>query len=176
MIASIVWTMAVASPPGKRGLPIGVATAVAGGALVLQASLPGVVPLVSLLNLPLLAALYLMIMSGSALVAMTAGLFIGWIQDGMTHWPVGTHGMVYVSLGYLMARLGQRANLGLLSVVVPAVATAYLLHEVLLYVVRTYIIDQQAAFEPGAWLALAGLHGGLAVCIYPLFDRLVDQE
>ena len=152
----------------------GIALAVA--ALILQTFLPTVLSPSSLLNLPLLVALYFMLMSPSALTAMAVGVLIGWAQDGLTHGPVGTFGIVYAILGYLSASVSKVLQLSLFYVLGLFVALAYLVHEVLLYTVNAYLLGQNAEFEPGLWLALTAFHAGVGMLVFPLFDRLVDRK
>ncbi len=158
------------------GHSVRASVALAVAALALQTFLPTVLSPSSLLNLPLLVAIYLMLMSRSALAAMAIGVLIGWAQDGLTHGPVGTYGIVYAILGFLSASVSRVLQLNLFYVLGLFVALAYLAHEVLLYAVNAYLLVQRPEFEPGLWFALTAFHAGVGMLVFPLFDRLVGRK
>lgn len=141
-------------------------------ALILQVVLPTWVSSASLLNLPLLVAVYCMLASGSVISAMIFGTLIGWAHDGLTHGPLGAVGMVYAVLGYLCASTGRLVRLDIPLVLAVLVGSLYLAHEFLLFGIHEYLLDGQAVFAPGLWLFLAALHACAALLAYPLFDRL----
>ena len=79
-------------------------------------------------------------------------------------------------LAYLVGRASQLFKLALFYVMGVFVAAAYLLHEVILYVVRAHLVGQRYLPEPGLWCALAALHAGLALLAYPVFDKVAGRK
>ena len=176
MIAAAVGRARAAGLSRGPETSVRAAVALAGVALLLQTFIPTVISPSSLLNLPLLVAVYFMLMSRSALTGMAVGVSIGWAQDGLTHGPVGTFGIVYAILGYVSASVSQVLQLNVFYILGLFVALAYLAHEILLYAVNAYLLGQHAEFEPGLWLALTAFHAGVAMLVFPLFDRLVSRK
>ncbi len=155
----------------RRGLPLATRVALPAAALLLQTTIPTLWSPVALLNLPLLAALHVMIESNSVVAAMFTGMLVGWAQDGLTHGPLGLFGLVYTALGYVSVLANQLLRLNLIAVLAAFVGSAYLVHEVLLFMIRKYLMDQAVASEPLFWVALSILHAGLALAIYPFLPK-----
>ena len=79
---------------------------------------------------------------------------------------------MYVALAYLGATASQFFKLEFAFVTGTFVALAYWLHELILFAIRgDFLLGQPVQLELGAWSALAGLHAGLALVIYPVLDR-----
>ncbi len=156
----------------RRGISPWLAFGLAAVALALQVFLPTVLPALSALNLPFLAAFYLVLAYGGVIPGMLIGVAIGWAQDGLTQGPIGVYGLVYVVLAYLGATASQFFKLEISLVMGTFVALGYWLHELILFAIRgEFLLGQPAQLELGAWSALAGLHAGLALAIYPVLDR-----
>ncbi len=160
----------------RRGLPISVRFTLPAVALLLQSTIPTVWPFAAVLNLPLLAALHVMLASNSVVGAMLTGMLIGWAQDGLTHGPVGAFGLAYTTLGYVSVLANQMLRLSLRTVLGTFVAAAYLLYEILSFGTRKYLMDQSVGSEPLFWLAMAALHSGLAMLIFPLLPRQAASD
>jgi rod shape-determining protein MreD len=144
--------------------------------LGLQALLPIIQPALSVLNLPLLTAIYVVLTLRAVVPAMLFAMLIGWAQDGLTRDPVGMLGIVYSILGYLAATASLYFKVNLPLVLGLFVAGAYLLHEILLFLVRLYLLGQDPQLELVLWGALTALHAGLALLAYPLlYRRLVGN-
>ncbi len=141
-------------------------------ALALQLALPLLAVPLRALNLPLLAAVYLVLAYSSASLGMVLAMLVGWAQDGLTHGPIGVHGAAYLCVGYLTAVGCRYFKVEMTLVLGALTAAAYLLHELLLFLIRVFLIGQAMAPEIGTWVALAVLHAGLALLVYPLCDRL----
>ena len=161
----------------RRGISPWIAFGLVAAALGLQVFLPTVLPLLSALNLPFLAAFYLVLVYRKAVPGMLVCAAIGWAQDGLTHGPVGVYGLVYVVLAYLGATAGQYFKLEFAFVTGTFVALGYWLHELILFTIRgDFLLGQPVQPELGAWSALAGLHAGLALVVYPVLDRWTHER
>lgn len=149
-----------------------VAAAVVLTALGLQMFLPTVMPALHVLNLPLLATVYVVLRHCEAIAGMWAGMFIGWAQDSLTHGPIGMYGAVYVCLAYLAVLARQYLHIDVSLVLGAFVGLATLLHEAMLYAIRVYLLGSSVPLEFGPWFAVSALHAGLALLIFPLGDRV----
>ena len=155
----------------RGGALIGAAALLA-VSLILQILLPTWIPAAGLLNLPLLAAVFCMVASGSVVSAMILGTLVGWAYDGLTHGPLGAFGVVYAVLGYLAASAGRTIQVNIPAVLGLVVGLLYLAHELMAYAMHEFVLGGHTVFEPGLWLVLAALHGGAAVLAHPLLGRL----
>lgn len=141
-------------------------------ALGLQLALPLLAVPLRALNLPLLAAVYLVLAYSSVPLGMVLAMLVGWAQDGLTHGPIGVYGAAYLCVGYLTAVGCQYFKVEMAPVLGALTAAAYLLHELLLFLIRVFLMGQAVTPEVGTWVALAALHAGLALLVYPLGDKL----
>ena len=145
-------------------------------ALLLQTTGAMVFPAATLLNLPLLATVYVALGARTPAGATVAGMLIGWAHDGLTHGPLGVFGMAYSVLGYLAGMARQLLEMGEPAMLGTFVGFAYALHEVLLFAIRRYLMDQPVAPEPVLWIALAALHVGLALVVFPILNRVAARR
>lgn len=140
-------------------------------ALGLQTLLPTLAPGLALLNLPFLATLNLMLWCRSAVSAMLLGMLIGCLHDGLTHGPVGLHGIVYTICGYLVARLGpyvrrdHALELGLFF------AAAYATHEFVFGVTRSFLVSAGGETDLALGLVLTALHAGAGLFVFTMLSK-----
>ena len=169
-----VRTSAMQAPTssGASGIPAWFSIGLSLAALGLQALLPTLLPSLALVNLPLLAVSYLVLSYRTVIPAILASVVIGWVQDGLTHGPIGVYGLVYTLLGYSAGTASQFFKVHLTLVLGVFLGLVYWLHELALFGVRQYILGQQSSPELGTWTALAALHAGLGLVVFPVFDRI----
>lgn len=141
-------------------------------ALVLQTLVPAILRFGALLNLPLLSVLYTTLGARTVVGPLLSGALIGWAHDGLTHGPLGVYGLVYTVLGYGSVVARQLVQPDRPAPLSAFVACAYLLHEILLFAIRRYLLDQQGGFEPVLWCGLTAVHVGLALAVFPALRRL----
>ena len=166
-------TVQVAAGVSRRsGVPFWLGLGLVLLALALQSLLPTAFPVLRLVNLPLLAALYLVLGFRIALIGVCIGAVVGWAHDGLTHGPIGVYGLVYCLLGYLVSVASQLFKIDVSLVMGLLVGVAYWLHELGLFAIREFVLGLQPSLELATWTALALLHTGLALVIFPGLDRL----
>lgn len=140
-------------------------------ALGLQTLLPTLEPTLALFNLPFLATLNLMLWCRSAVSAMLLGALIGCLHDGLTHGPVGLHGIVYTIVGYLVARLGpyvrrdHALELGLFF------AAAYVAHEFVFGVTHSFLVSSGGETDLALGLVLTALHAGAGLFVFTMLGK-----
>ena len=140
-----------------------------------QALLPILSPGLEAFNLPLLAVIFSALTTRAVIPAILVAMLIGWAQDGLTHDPVGTLGIVYSIVSYLVSTAALYLKVALPVVLGLFVAAAYLLHEIVLFAISHYLLDEDLAFDLVLWCALTALHAGLGLLAYPLYGRLVAR-
>lgn len=164
--------LVAAGAPRRSGVPFWLGCGLVLISLALQALLPTAFPMLRLVNLPLLAALYLVLGFRVAVFGVFIGALVGWAHDGLTHGPIGVYGLVYCLLGYLASIASQLFKIDVSLVMGVFVGAAYWLHELGLFAIREYLLGLQPSLEVATWTALALLHAGLALVIFPVLDRL----
>ena len=68
------------------------------------------VPVLALLDLPLLVVIYFAIMMRGPIEGTLTGMVIGLIQDAQTSHPIGVNGMAKSVIGYAAASIGVRID------------------------------------------------------------------
>lgn len=170
-------TVQVAAGVSRRsGVPFWLGFGLVLIALALQALLPTAFPVLRLVNLPLMATLYLVLGFRIALLGVCIGAVVGWAHDGLTHGPIGVYGLVYCLLGYLVSTASQLFKIDVALVMAVFVGAAYWLHELGLFAIREFVLGLQPSWELATWTALALLHTGLALVIFPGLDRLARSR
>jgi len=166
-------TVHVAAGASRRsGVPFWLGFGLVLISLALQALLPTLFPVLRLINLPLLATLYLVLGLRAALFGVLIGALVGWAHDGLTHGPIGVYGLVYCLLGYLVSTASKFFKIDVSFVMAVLVGIAYWLHELALFAIREFLLGLQPSLELGTWTALALLHAGLALALFPGLDML----
>ena len=133
--------------------------------------LPTLSPSLALFNLPFLATFNLMLWCRSAVSAMLLGALIGCLHDGLTHGPVGLHGIVYTVCGYLAVRFGpyarrdQALELGLLF------AAAYVIHEFVFWVTRSFLVSAGGDADLLLGIVLTALHAGAGLFVFTILSK-----
>lgn len=154
--ARVSWLWFVGLPPAALGL---------------QTLLPTLEPALALFNLTFLATLNLMLWCRSAVSAMLLGMLVGCLHDGVTHGPVGLHGIVYTILGYLVARFGRHARpdhaLGLSLFF----AAAYGTYEVVLGVTHSLLVSAGGEANLALGLVLTALHAGACLFVFTMLSK-----
>ena len=141
-------------------------------ALVLQLFLPLVAPAAKLLDLPLLAVVYLAVMVRHPLGGMLAGMLIGLAQDGLTDEPFGVFGIVKTIIGYSAAVVSQYIEVDLPGARAVLCAFFFLVHQALLWALVGGLLGRDALADPVRSLMLGAVHAGLALMAFGLIDRL----
>jgi len=151
--------------------PVGSVGAVI-AALALQVYLPQYLGFIGNLDLPLLVAIYLALMSRNVIVGLLIGAAIGLAQDSLTDGSVGVFGILKTVIGYLAGTISLFMEVdhpGARSVLV---ALFFLIHQVLFWIVETVLLGNEISMQPVLTLILAAAHAGLALAVFSLLDRL----
>lgn len=140
-------------------------------ALGLQTLLPTFEPTFALFNLPFLATLNLMLWCRSAVSAMLLGTLVGCLHDGLTHGPVGLHGIVYAVCGYLVARVGPHVRRDRVLELGLFFAVAYAAYEFVFGLTRSFLVSAGGETDLALGLVLTVLHAGAGLFVFTMLSK-----
>ena len=144
-------------------------------ALSLQTLLPTLHPGLGLLNLTLVATLNLMLWCRSAVSTMLLGTLIGCAYDGLTHGPVGLHGIVYTICGYLVAQVGPHLRRDHALEIGSFFVVGYLVYESLSGVIRNFLLGAGEGTDLALRLVLATVHAGVGLFVFIMLNKVADR-
>jgi len=141
-------------------------------ALALQVLLPVYVDVFGFFDLPLLVLIYAALLGRHVTGGLLIGAAIGLLQDGLTHGPVGLFGVVKTIVGYLAATTSLLVEVNFPGARSVLVAGFFLLHQALFWAISQFLLDRPTQIEMTRSVILAAAHAGLALAVFPLFDRM----
>lgn len=140
-------------------------------ALALQVLLPVYVDVFGFFDLPLLVLVYAALLGRNVIGGLLIGTAIGLLQDGLTHGPVGLFGVVKTIVGYLAGTTSLLVEVNYPGVRSVLVAGFFLLHQGLFWAISEFLLGRPTQVEWIRVVILAAAHAGLALAVFPLFDR-----
>ena len=105
------------------------------------------------------------------LMGVLIGTAIGLAQDGLTHGPVGLFGVVKTIVGYLAATTSLLVEINYPGVRSVLVAGFFLVHQGLFWAISEFMLNRPTQIGIPRTVILATAHAGLALAVFPLFDR-----
>jgi rod shape-determining protein MreD len=123
-------------------------------------------------DLPLLVLIYAALLGRHVTGGLLIGAAIGLLQDGLTHGPVGLFGVVKTIVGYLAATTSLLVEVNFPGARSVLVAGFFLLHQALFWAISQFLLDRPTQIEMTRSVILAAAHAGLALAVFPLFDRM----
>lgn len=141
-------------------------------ALVLQAFLLAQFQWADLVELPLLITVYFALSRRNPSAGMLLGMFIGLMQDSLSHTPLGFYGIAKTLVGFLASSLGSRIDVehplsrALLTFVF------FHVHNAVLEAIRHALLSQPGPFLTTRLLMASLVNSALAVLLFSLLDRL----
>src|ERR1700730_8279134 len=79
-------------------------------AVFLQAYLPLRYPRLDIFDLPLLVVIYFSVSRRSPIAGSIMGAIVGLLQDGVTHRPIGIHGIANTIISFRAASIGMKID------------------------------------------------------------------
>lgn len=140
-------------------------------AVFLQAYLPLRYPRLDVFDLPLLVVIYFSFSRRSPIVGTLTGAIVGLLQDGVTHRPIGIHGIANTIIGFLAASIGLR-----IDVDNPVTRMLMIFFFTLLDGFLYLVIVRHLIAEPLAWswvhqVIRAGVNVALGLVLFVALDR-----
>jgi rod shape-determining protein MreD len=145
-------------------------------ALILQAYLPLKLPQSTMVDLPLLVAIYFSLGRRSPVFGTLLGAFLGMMQDSLTHLPIGINGVAKTIICYLASSIGIR-----IDVEHPLARVVFCFFLSLLSSTLYIFTMRQVLQLPLSWvwyaeLLKAVLNSGVAFVLFALLDRMQIRD
>lgn len=141
-------------------------------ALALQTLLPAHLPFAGLIDLPLLAVVYLALLSRNVLAGMLIGMAVGLAQDSLTNGPIGLFGILKTIVGYAAGSVSLLIEVDFPGARGVLASAFYLAHAILFWMLQSALLGGSASLDPARTLILAATHAGVAILIFRLLDPL----
>jgi rod shape-determining protein MreD len=140
-------------------------------ALLLQTSLPLILPVARLFDLPLLTVIYFALLNRNRVFGTMLGMGVGLLQDALSHEYIGMFGMAKTLVGYIAAWGSIQFNL-------EHILPRYLLTGALIFVHGLILLGLRRALLEAASLSHASdlvssvlVNVALALIVFQMLDR-----
>lgn len=144
-------------------------------ALLLQSLLGTRLRFVSVFDLPLLVTIFFAVARRNQLTGMATGMFIGLLQDSLTHHPIGMYGIAKTVVGFTASSLGVRLDVENPGSRIIMGFSFYLLHQAIYFAVARNLVNEEIPWAWGHTLGAALANGLLAVVLFALMDKLKQR-
>lgn len=139
--------------------------------LLLQISLPLLVPLARLFDLPLLAVIYFALLKRNRVFGTFLGMGVGILQDALSHGNIGMFGMSKALVGYIAAWGSVKFNLEHILPRFLLTGALLLLHSLVLLSLRRALLEVPATAQPLDLASTVMVNLALALVLFQLLDR-----
>jgi rod shape-determining protein MreD len=140
--------------------------------ILLQVMLPKTLPVLAVLDLPLIATIFFALARRNPVSGTVTGTLIGLLQDGLTNHPFGVNGIAKGIIGYIAASIGFVVDV---ENVVNRIGLNFglcLLQSALLYMIFHLLLgDPTYAARPAYELLRAVVNSLVSVPVFYLLDR-----
>ena len=140
-------------------------------AVFLQAYLPLRFPRLDVFDLPLLVVIYFAVSLRSPISGTLIGSVVGLIQDGVTHRPIGIHGIANTIIGFLAASIGLRIDVDNPLTRILMIFSFTLLDSFLYLVIVRHLIAEPLAWSWMHQLVRAAVNVLLGLVLFAALDR-----
>ena len=141
-------------------------------AIFIQGYLPIYLPIVRLLDLPLMVTIYFAVARRSPIYGLLTGGVIGLLQDSLTHQEIGLFGISKTIVGYLASSIGVRLDVENPGSRFLMTGIFYLLHQGIYHMVARGLANQVFEVRPAHLILTAVLNAVVALPVFALLNRL----
>ena len=141
-------------------------------AVLSQVYLPRFVPFLTYLELPLLITVHFALSRGGPISALFYGMFIGLVQDSLSHQPIGMYGIVKTLVGYFAASVSMRFDVQNPVVTFLLSFFFYFFHQFFYWVLGRALLGQAIAFDVQQTLIFGLLNAAVALPLFRILDKL----
>jgi rod shape-determining protein MreD len=141
-------------------------------AILSQVYLPRFVPFLTYLELPLLITVHFALSRGGPISALFYGMFIGLVQDSLSHQPIGMYGIVKTLVGYFAAQVGMRFDVQNPVVTFLLSFFFYFFHQFFYWVLARALLGELIAFDVQQTLLFGLLNAAVALPLFMILDKL----
>jgi rod shape-determining protein MreD len=140
-------------------------------AVFLQAYLPLRFPQLDIFDLPLLVVIYFSVSRRSPIAGSITGAIVGLLQDGVTHRPIGIHGIANTIIGFLAASIGMKIDVDNPITRSLMIFTFTVMDRFLYLIIVRHLIAEPLAWSWLHQLLRAAVNVILGVVLFAVLDR-----
>lgn len=141
-------------------------------AVLSQVYVPRFVPFLSYLELPLLITVHFALTSGGPIPALFYGMFIGLVQDSLSHQPIGMYGIVKTLVGYFAASVSMRFDVQNPVVTFILAFFFYFFHQFFYWVLSRALLGEILGFDVQQTVIFGLLNAAVALPLFRVLDKL----
>lgn len=130
----------------------------------------------AMLDLPLLATIYIALTRRSPIFGTITGALIGILQDALTGQPLGAFGICKAIIGYLAASLGVRIDTENHGARLLLIFSFALLHNGIYWLVVRHLLARPMGWAWGHELVRALMDALVGVVLFALLDRAKRRD
>ena len=140
--------------------------------LLLEVTLPPMVPVARLFQFPLLVTIYFSMIRENQVFGTAFGMSVGLLEDALSHGYLGQMGMAKALVGYLAATAGLKLEFDNLLVRGLLIGSLVLVHNGFLYLLTHQLLGLPTRLAPLHLVMTIIVNVALGLILFPLFDRL----
>lgn len=141
-------------------------------AILSQVYLPRFVPFLAYLELPLLITVHFALSRGGPISALFYGMFIGLVQDSLSHQPIGMYGIVKTLVGYFAGSVSMRFDVQNPVVTFLLSFFFYFFHQFFYWVLARALLGEAIAFDVQQTLIFGLMNAAVALPLFHILDKL----
>ena len=109
---------------------------------------------------------------GGPIPALFYGMFIGLVQDSLSHQPIGMYGIVKTLVGYFAASVSMRFDVQNPVVTFILAFFFYFFHQFFYWVLSRALLGETLGFDAQQTLVFGLLNAAVALPLFRLLDKL----
>jgi rod shape-determining protein MreD len=141
-------------------------------AVLSQVYVPRFIPFLAYLELPLLITVHFALSRGKPISALFYGMYIGLVQDSLSHQPIGMYGIVKTLVGYFAASVSMRFDVQNPLVTFILSFFFYFFHQFFYWVLVRALLGETIAFDVQQTLTFGLLNAAVALPLFRILDKL----
>ena len=126
----------------------------------------------ALLELPLLVTIYFSLSRRNPSSGLLLGMIIGVLQDSLSHTPIGFYGIAKTLVGFLASSIGARLDVEHPISRFLLTFFFFFFHNAVLVLTERLLLAQRPPYLTSKLLIAGLVNAGIAMFLFPLFDRL----
>lgn len=140
-------------------------------ALLLQTTLPLILPVARLFDLPLLAVIYYALLERNRVFGTVLGMGVGLLQDALSQPYIGMFGMAKTLVGYIAAWGSVKFNLEHIFPRFFLTGVLIVVHGLILLGLRRTLLEVPPLFQPLDFTSGVLVNVALALILFPALDK-----
>ena len=141
-------------------------------AVLSQVYVPRFIPFLAYLELPLLITVHFALSRGTPISSLIYGMYIGLVQDSLSHQPIGMYGIVKTLVGYFAAQVSMRFDVQNPVVTFILSFFFYFFHQFFYWVLVRALLGESIAFDVQQTLTFGLLNAAVALPLFRILDKL----